>query len=117
MSLLEGTSYLDLPSTGWDYSSRTGRGFEQNRHRSKHLVYFEAEYRRDLTKNGFIGFVVFSNIHSVSEYEDEQFVYWYPAAGVGLRIKFNKISQTNIGLDVAASKDYTGFYINLGETF
>ena len=111
------TPYLDLPSIGWDYSSHTGRGFEQNRYRSNHLVYFEAEYRRDLTKNGFFGFVLFTNIHSVSEYENNQFRYWHPAAGTGVRIKFNKISQTNIGLDIATSKDYTGLYVTLGETF
>ena len=60
--------YLDLPSIGWDYYNRSGRGFEQNRTRSKQLFYFESEYRRDISRNGFWGFVVFANIHSVSEY-------------------------------------------------
>jgi hypothetical protein len=36
---------------------------------------------------------------------------------VGLRIKFNKISRTNIELDLGSSKDYTGIYLFLGEAF
>jgi hypothetical protein len=109
--------YLDLPSIGWDYYNRSGRGFEQNRYRSKQLFYFESEYRRDISSNGFWGFVVFANIHSVNEYQGNGFVYWNPAAGAGLRIKFNKISRTNIGIDFATSKNYTGIYLSLGEAF
>jgi hypothetical protein len=109
--------YLDLPSIGWDYNNRSGRGFEQNRYRSKRLFYFESEYRRDISRNGFWGFVIFSNIHSVSEYQNNHFEYWHPAAGAGLRIKFNKISRTNIGVDFAMSKDFTGIYLSLGEAF
>jgi hypothetical protein len=109
--------YLDLPSIGWDYYNRSGRGFQQNRYRGRRLLYFESEYRRDISRNGFWGFVLFSNIHSVSEYEGNHFGYWHPAAGAGLRIKFNKISRTNIGLDFAMSKDFTGIYLSLGEAF
>jgi len=109
--------YLDLPSIGWDYLNHSGRGFQQSRYRGKHLLYFESEYRRDISRNGFWGFVLFSNIHSVSEYKDNHFVYWHPAAGAGLRIKFNKISRTNIGFDFAMSKDFTGIYLSLGEAF
>ena len=114
----EGKSpYLDLPSIGWDYTNRSGRGFEQNRYRSKQLLYFESEYRRDISRNGFLGFVIFANIHSVSEFQGRDFNYWQPAAGTGLRVKFNKISRTNIGFDVGMSKDFTGFYLSLGEAF
>ncbi|HSB91586.1 MAG TPA: hypothetical protein VLC28_00655 [Flavitalea sp.] len=109
--------YLDLPSIGWDYYSRSGRGFQQNRYRGKKLFYLETEYRRDISSNGFWGFVAFANLHSVSEYQVKSFSYWHPAAGAGLRIKFNKISKTNIGLDIAFSKDYTGIYLLLGEAF
>lgn len=109
--------YLDLPSIGWDYNSRSGRGFQQNRYRSKRLLYFESEYRKDISRNGFWGFVLFANIHSASEYQGNHFEYWHPAAGAGLRMKFNKISRTNIGLDFAMSKDYMGLYLSLGEAF
>jgi hypothetical protein len=109
--------YLDLPSIGWDYYNRSGRGFEQNRYRGRRLLYFESEYRRDLTRNGFWGFVLFTNVHTVSEYEGNAFIFWHPAAGAGLRIKFNKISRTNIGIDVGMSKGFTGIYLWLGEAF
>ena len=109
--------YLDLPSIGWDYYSRSGRGFEQNRYRGKKLLYFESEYRRDISRNGFWGFVLFANIHTISEYQANSFEYWHPAAGAGLRLKFNKISRTNIAIDFAMSKDYAGIYVALGEAF
>jgi hypothetical protein len=109
--------YLDLPSIGWDSYSRSGRGFQQNRYRGQKLFYLETEYRRDITQNGFWGFVAFANLHSVSEYQSKSFSYWHPGAGAGLRIKFNKYSRTNIGLDIGFSKDYTGVYVLLGEAF
>ena len=109
--------YLDLPSIGWDYYNSSGRGFEQNRYRGKRLIYFESEYRRDITRNGFLGFVVFANLHSVAQYVGNQFEYWHPAAGAGLRVKFNKLSRTNIGIDLGLSKDFTGIYFSLGEAF
>lgn len=109
--------YLDLPSIGWDYQNNSGRGFQQNRYRGKRLIYFESEYRRDISANGLWGFVLFANMHSVSEYLTDRFVYWHPAAGAGVRLKFNKISRTNIGLDFGVSKDYFSIDISLGEVF
>ena len=109
--------YLDLPSIGWDDYNRSGRGFEQNRYRGRRLLYFESEYRKDISRNGFWGFVLFTNIHSVSEYQGNNFAYWHPAAGAGLRIKFNKISKTNISLDFGFSKDFFGIDLALGEIF
>ena len=110
--------YLDLPSIGWDpYQQHSGRGFEQNRYRGKGLLYFESEYRRDITKDGLLGFVVFANIHSVTERYTNLFSYLHVGKGVGLRFKFNKLSRTNFALDYSFSKQYNGFAINLGETF
>jgi outer membrane protein assembly factor BamA len=118
-SVLDGNvPYFDLPSIGWDpYQQRSGRGFPQNRYRGNSLVYAEAEYRRDLTSNGLLGFVLFANANSVTEPNTDNFMYVHPAAGAGLRIKFNKRSGTNIAIDCGLSKHYTGVYINLGETF
>jgi len=110
------TPYLDLPSIGWDPYNRSGEGIDQNRYRGKSLFYFESEYRRDITANGLLGFVVFANINSVSG-SGTLFTSWHPAAGTGLRIKFNKASRTNIGLDYAFSKGYSAVIINLGEAF
>ncbi|RFM28569.1 BamA/TamA family outer membrane protein [Deminuibacter soli] len=109
--------YLDLPAIGWDPSNRSGRGFDQNRYRGKGLIDFEAEYRSELTSNGLFGFVVFANANSVSEPGTHSYKYIHAAAGAGLRIKFNKRSNTNIALDYGFSKGYSQFYLNLGEVF
>jgi hypothetical protein len=116
-SLTPGTPYLDLPSIGMDPGQRSGRGIEQSRYRGQRLFYAEAEYRRDITANGLLGFVVFSNINSTTQPHSNRFQYWHPAAGTGLRIKFNKKSNTNIALDYGFSKNYQGVYVNLGEAF
>ncbi|HVV54203.1 MAG TPA: BamA/TamA family outer membrane protein [Mucilaginibacter sp.] len=112
-----GTPYLNLPSIGWDPYQRSGRGIEQNRYRGKSLVYFETEYRRDILANGLLGFVVFANVNSVTEPGNNRFVYWHPAAGTGLRIKFNKKSGTNITIDYGISKGYSDVVLGLGEAF
>jgi len=109
--------YLDLPSIGWDSYQRSGRGFDQNRYRGDGLIDLEAEYRRDITRNGLFGFVVFANMNSVTEPGTYNFQYLHPAAGLGVRIKFNKLSGTNVAIDYGASKGFSSFYINLGEVF
>ena len=114
--LSTGAPYLDLPGIGWDPYNRSGRGIDQNRYRGNTLFYSEGEYRRDITANGLFGFVVFANINTVSG-SGTLLNTWHPAAGTGLRIKFNKGSNTNIGIDFAFSKGYSSLIFNLGETF
>ena len=109
--------YLDLPATGWDAEQRSGRGFYNRRYTGRNLWYLETEYRRDITANGLFGFVVFANLNSVAEPGTHHFAYLHPAAGTGLRIKFNKNSGTNIGIDVGFSKGYKAVYFSLGEAF
>jgi len=109
--------YLDLPAIGMDPYNRSGRGIEQNRYRGKRLIYFETEYRRDITRNGLLGFVLFANINSAGQPITNDFAYWNPAAGAGLRIKFNKKSDTNICIDYGLSKDYSTLILGLGEAF
>jgi hypothetical protein len=108
--------YLDLPSVGWDPYNRSGRGIDQNRYRGKSLVYLESEYRRDITDNGLLGFVVFANANTVSG-SGTFLTSWHPAAGTGLRVKFNKGSNTNVGMDYGFSKGYNSIILNLGEAF
>ncbi|CAM3949646.1 hypothetical protein SAMN06265348_10498 [Pedobacter westerhofensis] len=115
-SLSNKTPYLDLPSVGWDPYNRSGRGIDQNRYRGKSLFYFETEYRRDITENGLLGFVVFANTNTVSG-SGSFFTSWHPAAGTGLRVKFNKGSNTNIGIDYGVSKGYSRVIFSLGEAF
>jgi hypothetical protein len=110
------TPYLDLPSIGWDPNNRSGRGIDQNRYRGRSLLYLESEYRRDITNNGLFGFVVFANANTVSG-SGNFLTSWHPAIGTGLRIKFNKASNTNIGIDYGVSKGYNSIFLNLGEAF
>lgn len=116
-TLTRRSPYLNLPSIGWEPNQRSGRGIEQNRYRGESLLYFETEYRRDLTDDGLFGFVVFANVNSASQSSTRQLKYWNPAAGAGLRIKFNKKSDTNICIDYGISKNYSSISVNLGEAF
>ena len=109
--------YLNLPSTFQDIQGRAGRGYSVNRFRGKQMMYGEAEYRFDITHHGFLGGVVFTNFQSFTEPTDEKFQYINPAIGAGLRLKFNRLSDTNLTLDVAYGKDGFNFYVNLGEFF
>lgn len=110
--------YLDLPSNNWEPESGTSsRGIEQNRYRSNANVYFESEYRFVITNNGLIGGVLFANVVSASQYDTQNFQYWHPATGFGFRVKFNKYNDVNVDLDFGFSKDYFGFYLNIGEMF
>jgi Omp85 superfamily domain len=109
--------YLDLPAITWDANQRSGRGFYPSRYTGQTLWDFETEYRRSITHDQLLGFVVFANMNSVTEPVTNNFAYVHAAAGAGLRIKFNKHSGTNLCFDVAASKGYWAVYLNLGEAF
>ncbi|MDQ6815274.1 MAG: outer membrane protein assembly factor [Bacteroidota bacterium] len=109
--------YLDLPGTGSDTYNNTGRGYELGRFIGKKMVDLEAELRFGITKNGLLGGVIFTNAESVSELNN-RFAVISPAAGIGLRVKFNKLSNTNACLDYGVGKRGSrGFFGNLGETF
>ena len=116
-TLNTGTPYLDLPSVGWDPYNRSGRGMEQNRYRGQGMFYFETEYRRDISRNGLFGYVLFANATSVTEAAGRNFKYINPAIGGGFRIKFNKGSDTNVAIDYGFSKGYNTFILGLGEAF
>ncbi len=116
---LSGTPpYLMLPSTGWDKSFNTGRGYIQGRFRSNNMLDAEMEYRIQLTRNGLFGMVVFANFESFSDIDTWKFTGIAPAGGVGLRIKLNKYSRTNIAIDYGWGRQGShGFFVNLGEAF
>ena len=110
--------YLDLPSTSWDPSNNTGRGYIQGRYRSLNMLYFESEYRFGITQNGLLGGVVFANAQSFSNWPTAKFTTVAPAAGLGIRIKVNKLSRTNIAIDYGFGvKGSRGLFVNLGEVF
>jgi len=110
--------YLDLPSTSWDPSNNTGRGYIQGRYRSLNMLYFESEYRFGITQNGLLGGVIFANAQSFSNWPTAKFTMVAPAAGLGIRIKVNKLSRTNIAIDYGFGvKGSRGLFVNLGEVF
>lgn len=110
--------FLDLPSTGWDTYNNLGRGFIQGRFRGRNLLYGEAEYRFGLTRNGLLGAVVFANAQTVTESPANHFDKLVPAAGLGLRIRMNKVSRTNLSVDYGFGADGSrGLLFNLGEVF
>jgi hypothetical protein len=110
--------YLDLPGTAEDMFNNTGRGYVQDRFIGKKMLYVESEYRYGITKNGLLGGVIFANAESLSEYQTNAFKSVAPAAGAGVRIKFNKHSDTNLSIDYGYGfKGSQGFFLNLGEVF
>jgi outer membrane protein assembly factor BamA len=117
VALNKDVPYLDLPGIGYEPYQRSGRGIQQNRYRGKTLVYLEGEYRSDLTDDGLLGFVVFTNFNANTGPGDGRFIGLHPAAGAGLRVKFNKRSNTNIAIDFGISKGYSTVVLNLGEAF
>ena len=110
--------YLVLPHTAVDPFKNTGRGYIQGRYRGRSILMQEMEYRFSLTENGFLGGVVYGNLQSVANPISNRISSMIPGYGVGLRIKYNKKSNTNIALDYAWGKDGSrGFFMNLGEVF
>jgi outer membrane protein assembly factor BamA len=110
--------YLDLPATAWDDYNATGRGYVQSRFRGKNMLDLEAEYRFPILRDGFFGGVVFANVESFTDYPSTKFTTAAPGWGLGLRVKLNKNSDTNIcfdyGFGLHRSND---FIINVGELF
>jgi hypothetical protein len=110
--------YLMLPSTAWDRTFNTGRGYIQGRFRSTNMLDAEAEYRIQLTRNGLFGMVIFGNLESFSNVNTWEFESAAPGGGIGLRLKLNKYSRTNISIDYGWGRQGShGFFVNLGEAF
>jgi len=118
-TILNGDSpYLHLPATNWAPASGiASRGFQSGRYRSNAMMYGEAEHRYQLTANGLIGLVTFMNVSSASEFETQHFKTWKVGAGVGLRTKLNKYSNSNLALDFGFSENYWSVWVNVGEMF
>ena len=112
-----GAPYLDLPATGWDTYSVTGRGYIQGRFRGLSLLYSEAEYRFNLTRSRVLGGVVFANGQSARD-PTAGFGPVRPAGGAGLRLCLAKKSSTYLAVDYAVGVEGSGgVFFNLGEVF
>jgi hypothetical protein len=119
--------YLALPSIGWDFASRTGRGYVQGRFRGTSEVYAESAFRFRITGDGLLGGAVFANAStfgspalSVPGYTtpaESLFSRIRPAGGVGLRFMMNREARNNVTLDFAVGEDSAGLYFGAGEAF
>lgn len=108
--------YFNLPGTQLEQIGRSGRGYPLARFRGRHMLYLESEYRFDLSRNGLFGAVGFLNFQSLTD-ENNRIDGINPAIGGGLRIKFNKQSDTNIAIDLGFAPNSFQLYIGLGEWF
>jgi len=110
--------YLNLPSNGWDTYGRGARGYLQGRIRGPNQIYLETEYRRGLTADGLWGAVVFLNGTVTTNSETGIFSRADVAAGAGLRIKFNKHTNTNVTIDYGWGRDAShGLFLGMTEVF
>jgi len=116
-ALGQAAPYLDLPATGWDTYSVTGRGYIQGRFRGSSLVYGEAEYRFNLTRSRVLGGVVFANGQSARN-PDTGYGRLAPAGGAGLRLCLSKKSSSYLAVDYAFGIEGSrGVFFNLGDVF
>lgn len=119
--VVDGTApYFQLPSTGSDAYGRSGRGYAEGHFRGEHLAFLELEYRGQLTDNGLLGMVAFANVTSVASRQAEQELFdrWAPGVGVGLRLKVNKHSSTNLAFDIGfGERGNRGVYLGVQEAF
>ena len=67
--------------------------------------------------NGLLGYVLFTNLNFITDPATRHLKGPHPSIGGGLRLKFNKRSNTNIAIDYGISKGYSSIYLNLGEVF
>lgn len=108
--------YFNLPGTQLEFAGRSGRGYPLARFRGRHMIYVEGEYRFDLSRNGLFGGVGFLNFQSVTD-QNNNLDGINPAIGTGLRIKFNKQSNTNLAIDFGFAPNSFQLYIGLGEWY
>jgi hypothetical protein len=109
--------YLNFPSNGWDTYGRGARGYLQGRIRGASQFYLETEYRWPITSDGLWGAVAFVNATTT---ETDNGILGPPdgAVGVGLRIKFNKHSNTNLAIDQGWGKNGSKvLFFGMSETF
>jgi hypothetical protein len=110
--------YHNLPAIGWDTNNRTGRGYLQGRIRGTKILYGEGEYRVVLSRNGLIGAAAFGNITSAADATTRELSAPSLGGGLGLRLKLNARTRSNITLDYAFSgQGFRGLFLGTSEAF
>lgn len=111
--------YLELPGTGREAGSRSGRGYLIGYFTGTQFFYNEGEYRFPITRNKLLSGVVFLNMQTANDIAGTRlFSRWQPGGGAGLRILFNKATRTNLCFDYAwGNYGSHGFFLGLNEAF
>lgn len=112
--------YFDLPATSMDTYGHTGRGYLIGRFRGEEMAYGEIEYRWTITRNGLFGMVAFLNTETLSNKQtgERLFNSFATGHGLGLRLRFDKKSKTNLTADFGWGKDGSfGFYLGVQEAY
>ena len=72
----------------------------------------------DLLRNGLLGAVLFGNTSQFSDPRNDRQERWASAVGVGLRLKINKETRSNLAVDFAWGRDGSkGVYVAINEAF
>lgn len=122
-SLVGGTApYLTLPGANYDTRNRSARAYVQGRYRGEEMVYGELEYRFPISAcTGILGGVLFVNGITTSNRDPRApvhvFDYVKAGYGFGLRIAADKLSRTNIAIDVGFGEKAMGIYFGAAEVF
>lgn len=122
-SLAGGTApYLTLPAANYDTRNRSARAYVQGRYRGEEMVYGELEYRFPISRcSNILGGVLFVNGVTTSNREVgaqvRVFDYVKAGYGFGLRIAADKLSRTNIAIDVGFGEKSMGIYFGAAEVF
>ena len=111
--------YLELPGTGKDGTTRSGRGYTTQYFKGTQFNDSEVELRFPILGNKFVSGVAFASLQSGNdEHGTKLFQVFQPGYGGGLRILFNKKTRTNLALDYAFGNfGNKGFFLNLNEAF
>jgi hypothetical protein len=92
------------------------RGFYDGRYRDRNMLAVQAEYRRPLW--GRFGICGFAGAAQVQEKAPRMRLDgFHPAAGFGLRYKFNRRENLNVRLDVGFAGSTPAFYLTFAEAF
>lgn len=103
--------FYQLPAIG---GQRSLRGYREGRYRGDFSLFFQGEYRRQLTEK--LGGVLFSGIGTIfGPKEDYQRIF--PAVGAGVRYLLEPLERINARFDVGYWPGNFGFYILIGESF
>lgn len=105
--------YRMLPTIG---GARFLRGYYRGRFRDNNMIIMQQEFRMPVYK--WFGLAIFGGIGSVAkEVSDFQKNEIHKNYGVGLRIRINKMENTNLRLDYGITKDSQGLYLVFAEAF